>query len=206
MIHIQTLVTKRIIIFVLILSSMSCSNGKEQNSLFKDTYMEILTGSIVDFRYMKPPTFEESQKGIKIQFPIKRPDTLSPLKLYVQKDHINIDFSEFENRLPEDFKFNSDSMSEIVDYLPYDVNTYSNKEYELISFKDLDKTFEKQKNQFDSGGILQFSKVLFNREKNKAILFFRDTRNELNSTESLILFKKINGKWVIFKSIGISLS
>ncbi len=205
MIHIQTLVTKSILIFVLILTATSCSTNKDQNSLFKDTFMEVISESIIDLRYMKPPTPEESRLNLKLKFP-ERPDTLSPLKLYVQKWHLDTDFSKFNNKLPEDFKFFSDSTSKTINYLQENIIRYSNKEFNIIPFNDLDKTFEKQKNKLDSGGILQFSKALLNIEQNKALLFIRDTRNELDSVESLILFKKINGKWEIFKSIGISLS
>ncbi|MDY7395715.1 hypothetical protein UMM65_10710 [Aureibaculum sp. 2210JD6-5] len=201
----KTLVIKKIIIIVLILTSIGCLNKKRIYALFKDTYISILSEEIFKFKYLRSPNPEEFERGIKELIPIER-DTFEPLNVYVQKGDLEINFSEFNSKLPESFKFVSDSTSKTISYLPENIEHYSNKKYNLISFVNLDKIFEKQKKILNSGGIVQFSKALLNKEQNKALLFIRDTRNKLDSVESLILFNKNNGKWEKFKVIGISLS
>lgn len=210
MIHIKTLAIKKILLLISILFFLSCSVNKNTSAAFKDTYMDILNTSTIDFRYLNPPTFEQSQKGIKV-VPQKRPDTLSPLKLYIQKEHIPVNFDRLNQKMsevPPGFVYQFKDRTE--NYIPENLNQYSNKIYELIPLENFDEVLRFFKNNEihprNFGGVLQFSKLYLNKRGDKALLFVRDTRHSLDSTESLYLLKKKNGKWKVVKSFGISMS
>jgi hypothetical protein len=205
MTHIQTLAIKKTLLFLSILIFFGCSVNKGTSIVFKDTYMSILKKSVVDFRYIKPPTPEQSQKGIKIKKQ-KRPDTLAPLKIYVQREHIKLDLDLLNNKIIElspSFIFTDNT----IDYIPVNIETFSNKIYEFIPFNHLDEVFKTDiPSQSDFGGVIQFSKLLLNKKGDKAFLFIRKTRHSLNSVESLYLLEKHSRKWKIVKSFGISRS
>ncbi|RPD96686.1 hypothetical protein EGM88_10020 [Aureibaculum marinum] len=197
----KTLVTKNTIFFIIIITFIGCSSRKNTNSLFKDTYTDILSKEIFNFRSIRPPTFEEFQRGIEGPLPSKM-DTINPLRLYVQKEHLDVNFKELKVKLPEDFKFIYQIESQTLDYLPEDIEQYSTKKYEFIEFVSLDEVSRNDITlELNYGGILQFSRALLNKERNKAILFVRDTYDKLDSVENIILLEKNNGKWEIFKSI-----
>lgn len=207
MIHIQTFAIKKTLLFLSILIFFGCSVNKDTSIAFKDTYMSILKKSVVDFRYIKPPTPEQSRKGIKVKLQ-KRPDTLSPLKLYVQKEQITEDFDRLNKKMsemPPGFVYQFKDST--IDYIPKNIVYFSNKIYEFIPFNHLDDVFKTDiPSQSDFGGVLQFSKLLLNKNGDKALLFIRKTRHSLNSTESLYLLEKKNGKWEKVQSFGISMS
>lgn len=205
MTHIQTLAIKKTLLFLSILIFFGCSVNKNTSTAFKDTYMVILKGW--DGRYMKPPTPEQSRKGIKVKLQ-KRPDTLSPLKKYIQKEHISVDFDRLNKKMsemPPDFVYQFKDST--IDYIPKNITHFSNKIYEFIPFSHLDEVFKTDiPSQSDFGGVLQFSKLLLNKKGDKALLFLRNTRHSLNSVESLYLLEKKNGKWEKVQSFGISMS
>ncbi|MBN4048448.1 hypothetical protein JYU17_00580 [Flavobacteriaceae bacterium AH-315-O20] len=190
-----------------VLIFFGCSVHKDASNIFKDTYMSILKKSVVDFRYIKPPTYEQSQKGVKIKKQ-KRPDTLSPLKIYVQREHIEVNFDQLKKRLSElPPSFINNFTDSIINYIPVNIETFSNNIYEFIPFKNLDEVFETDiPSQSDFGGVIQFSKLLLNKKGDKAFLFIRKTRHSLNSVESLYLLEKHDRKWKKVKSFGISRS
>jgi hypothetical protein len=205
MIHIQTLAIKKTLLFLSILIFFGCSVNKNTSTAFKDTYIEILKGW--DGRYMKVPTFEQSEKGIKFEQQ-RRPDTLSPLKKYIQKEHITVNFDRLNKKMSEmPLGFVYQFKDSTIDYIPKNVVRFSNKIYEFIPFNHLDDVFKtKIPSQSDFGGVLQFSKLLLNKKCDKALLFIRNTRHSLNSTESLYLLEKKNGRWGKVQSFGISMS
>ena len=191
-------------LFILFFFSISCSNLTEQNSLFKDTYIEVLSKEIFKFRNIRPPSSEEFKKGIRGPIPSNR-DTLNSLKLYIQKEHLKVSFNEFNVKLPNEYMFAYDTTNRTEDYLPENIQDYSTKEYEFLEFDNLDEVFKNDEfSLLNFGGTLQFSKVLLNKEYNKGLLFVRDSRDQLDSVESLILLEKVNGKWKVQKSIVIS--
>ncbi len=186
------------------------NQDKNHSTAFKDTYMRIFNNSIIDFRYFKTPTPEQSRKGIVVK-PQKRPDTLSPLKLYIQKTHIDVDFDRLNRKLskmPPGFVYGFKDKT--IDYIPNNISRYSNKIYKLIpldTYNEVAKLFKsKIPFQSDFGGVLQFSKLFLNKKGDKALLFIRDTRHRLNSTESLYLLERKRGKWKIVKEFSISMS
>ncbi len=206
MIHIQTPVIKRIILCIILLSFLACSNSKEQNALFKDTYIDVLSKEIFKFRHSRPPNPEEFERGIKGPLPSVL-DTLNPLRLYVQKKHLEVALNKFNVKLPKEFKFVYDKTNKTVGYLPENIEKYSTKEYEFIEFNNLDEVFKNDKiSKLNFGGTLQFSRVLLNKEYNRALFFARDTRDSLDSVGRLILLEKVNGKWNVLKSIVISIT
>ena len=205
MIHIQTLVIKRITLFILLLFFLACSKNKEQNPIFKDTYVDIFTKEIFEYRYLRPPNPEEFENGVTTF--IKIPDTLGAVKVYIQKKPLEVALNKFNVKLPEEFKFAYDTTNVTVNYLPDNIGQYSTKQYKLIELENSNEVFKKKQiYSLDFGGVLQFSKVLLNKEHNRALLFVRDTRDSLDSIERLILLEKINGKWKVLKSIVISFS
>ena len=203
MIHIQTLAIKNMLPLLSVLIFFGCSVNKNTPNPFKDTYMDIL--KIWDFRYMRVPTYEQSQKGIKIKKQ-KRPDTLAPLKIYVQREHIELNMDLLNKKIIElapDFIFTDNT----IDYIPVNTEIFSNNIYEFIPFKNLDDVFKTDiSNQSNFGSVIQFSKLLLNKKGDRAFLFVRKTRHSLDSEESLFLLEKHSRKWKLVKSIGISRS
>ena len=55
-------------------------------------------------------------------------------------------------------------------------------------------------------GMLQFSNIVFNKEKNKALVFIRWFRSKLNGNESIAIFHLENGKWVDKEGFELSIS
>ena len=209
MIHIPTPAIKKLLAIISLIVFYSCVAQKDSATAFKDTYMETLRKW--DGRYMKVTSYEDFLKGKRNKTIHKRPDTLPPLKIYVQIPSIEFDFERLKLKLsdvPDDFIYHFTKMS--VDYVPQNITAYSNKIYTFIplnSFDEVKKLFKSDiPYQDDFGGVLQYSKLMLNKKGNKALLFVRDTRHRLNSVESLYLLEKKNGKWVKVKSWGISMS
>ena len=203
MTHTQILAIKKILIVIMVFLCLGCLSNKDQNSLFSDTYSEILTDQIFADRYIIPPTPEEFNSGFRTEAIRIHPDSLPTMNLYVQKEHLDFDFNQIRVKLPEAYKFAYHSKKAPIDYLPNHLEKFNSKKYQFITISDLDSFVNGEKVWKSSNGrILQFSKVLLNDKNNKALLFIRDTYDQLDSNENLILLEKVDKKWKVHSSIG----
>jgi len=99
-----------------------------------------------------------------------------------------------------------------------EIYSLSNKIYSSIKFLDTSRIAVRKNIKFynkkalssddfkDIDIVLSFSEILFSPEYDKAILKLGISRGKLSGFNSLIICKKINGKWVILSSKLLSIS
>lgn len=169
--------------------------------LSDDFFCNLLERGRVDIRLDYIPTLEESKNGKTPYRLDKRPDNIEPLKVYVWSTEIEPLFDKLDKKIIEDFNPIYSREKSIASVFQKSICD----DFEIRKQKILDKEIFKY-NNLDRGLLLQTSKLYFNQKDNKAIFFVRLTRSSLSSTESAIILKKENEKWIYEKSIGISMS
>ncbi|WP_040533058.1 hypothetical protein [Leeuwenhoekiella blandensis] len=192
----------------LVISIYGCEST-EDSGLFEQTFNNILSNSVIDSRYNKPPTFEEFKKGEKPTRDIAYIDSLAPLEIFIEKIPIQLEIDSLNINLPEDYHFVFTGRKDMVSYISQKKRSFKNEKFEVSFLKKIDYQSFFKNEKFDDpnfGGILQFSKALINDKKNKAVVLKRWSRSKLESIETLILFKKIEGKWKVLKYLPISMS
>lgn len=198
-------VINKVLSLVIIGLFINCADNSSQK-IFNDTFEKVLSSSVRDFRYNRPPTFEEFKDNIEPQHFSKRPDTLKKLKISVSLIPLEFDFIDYIDKIPSDYMFLFDSEKNLHPYIPLNIENYLNDNYELKFLNRPEQIKIKKFQGLDYGGLLQVSNILTNLKKDRAIILVRITRSKLDSSSKLILFKKNNGKWIISDQIGISLS
>lgn len=198
----KTLVTK-IYIVLFTISTIQC-NKSQGDYFFNQTFDQVLKFSVRDFRYNKVPGFEEYKKGNEPIYLKKKPDSLSKLKIKVSNLPIEFNFSEYSNKIPDEYKFVLGKKPQnIFDYIPRSMSNYSNDEYQanfVIRKKEHFKNLNSQSK--DYGGFLELSKVIFNDSHNLAVMFTKTSRTFHDSQLALLFFKKVDGVWKISKTYG----
>ena len=90
-------VINKALLIIVVMLGFNCSTSNS-NELFWVTFDSVLSGSVRDFRYNRPPTFEEFQKGIETQHFNKRPDSLGKLRVTVAENPIEVDFNQYRTK------------------------------------------------------------------------------------------------------------
>lgn len=187
--------------FFLLCCNMGCSSHQKEVVLSDDFFCNLLERGRVDIRLDYILTLESFKNGKKPYRLDKRPDNIEPLKVYVWSTEIEPLFDKLDTKIIEDFNPNYSREKSIISILKKTICD----DFEIREQKILDKEIFKY-NNLDRGLLLQTSKFYFKQKDNKAIFFVRLTRSSLSSTESAIILKKENEKWIYEKSIGISMS
>jgi hypothetical protein len=197
-------VINKALLIIVVMLGFNCSTPNS-NELFWDTFDSVLSGSVRDFRYNRPPNFEEFQKGIEIPYYNKRPDSLDKLRVTVAENPIEVDFNQYSDKFPEEYKFVINKNSHSMNYIPPKIQDYTHKDYKVEFQKNPHKNF-KGFQGMGYGGMLQLSNAIINQDNDKAIVYLQLTRSRLDGFSSIVLFKKIKGKWEIEGYIPIAIS
>jgi len=92
-----------------------------------------------------------------------------------------------------------------MNYIPPNIQDYTHEDYHVEFQRDPHKNF-KGFQGLEYGGMLQLSNALVNKDNDKAIVYLQLTRSRLNGFSSIVLFKKVKGKWEIDGYIPIAIS
>ncbi|TYC07789.1 hypothetical protein ES677_14915 [Bizionia gelidisalsuginis] len=197
--------------FILLFFTLVFGCKEKQNSLsvYNDTFDSFLTKSVIDIRYNTPPSFEEYKDGLSKKAVLIRPDSISKLKLFVVQTSSDNYLLSYKNYLPKDYKNIIKNSSTEISYVPEKTTVFSNHNFavKIIEEKDI-KSF-KRSEEFSGnnvGGILYFSKMIINKEHNKAMVYVSWFKEKLNGSSSIILFKREKENWVINEVVAISVS
>lgn len=197
--------------FILLFFTLVLGCKEKQNSvnIYKDTFDSFLTKSVIDIRYNTPPSFEEYKNGISKKAVLIRPDSISKLKLFVVQTPSNNYLASYKNYLPEDYKNIIKNSSSEISYVPEETKVFSNHNFvvKIIEEKDI-KSF-KSSEEFSGnnvGGVFYFSKMIINKEHNKAMVYVSWFKEKRNGNSGIILFKREKENWVIDEVVAISVS
>ncbi|TYB74248.1 hypothetical protein ES676_08690 [Bizionia saleffrena] len=209
MMNIQPRVIYKCFILLLFTLVFGCKEKQKSLSVYNDTFDSFLTKSVIDIRYNTPPSFEEYKDGLSKKAVLIRPDSISKLKLFVVQTSSDNYLVSYKNYLPKDYKNIIKNSSTEISYVPEKTTVFSNHNFavKIIEEKDI-KSF-KRSEEFSGnnvGGILYFSKMIINKEHNKAMVYVSWFKEKLNGSSSIILFKREKENWVINEVVAISVS
>lgn len=197
---------KIVCVFLLVL----CCNINEKNDFFEQT-KEAIFSLPEDIRYYRPVTLSEYNDGVKEMVQLHPEGSLPDLRIYAHSKSIPRKFWQINNikhKIPTDYFFVFSKKNSPKKYLNNNFKEYSFDNRHVTEVNNFDYLFSENFEHLENnwGGLMQFSDVLFNESFNKAVLFVRISVDDLNSSESLLLFKKQNQKWVLEKHILVSIS
>ncbi|MDX1272805.1 hypothetical protein [Bizionia paragorgiae] len=209
MMNIQTRVIYKCFILLFFTLVFGCKEKQNSLSVFNDTFDSFLTKSVIDIRYNTPPSFEEYKDGLSKKAVLIRPDSISKLKLFVVQTSSGAYLARYKNYLPEDYKNIIKNSSTEISYVPEETTVFSNHNFEVKIIEEKDIKSFKRSEEFSGnnvGGVFYFSKMIINKEHNKAMVYVSWFKEKLNGNSSIILFKREKENWVIDDVVAISVS
>ncbi len=194
------------LVCLVLLLVISCSNSK--NDINKDKY-EIIALLIERLPAGPPPPpppgvylkdtiafkrYADSVNRLDVSIVlldhfIDSEKTSTQLKRKVEKDfHLLIE--RLENVETDNSKINFDSI--IV-----------SKNRKIIPTNGVYRDLLKDNN---ASHYIAFSNIIFSKNRDKAVIYIINTRGPLSGSTSLVLLQKSDGKWKVYKNIGLTIS
>lgn len=222
-------IVKKLVLFVLILISIQCEKSGDFERKNISEILYVLCNDIITYDIKikslpqpKPPlpylNYSLKTKEINLE---KKIDTIKLIDEFIKKngrlivainptlnppytDNIKIDY--LQNNLNSDYNEVYSLFTKIKDSLNLDVSLIPNNKYSyIIPYKtDYVSFARKGYEKFDI--LLNFSRISFNKEKNKAIVIVGVSFGKLNGFSSIFFLEKKTNKWFINKEIGLSIS
>ncbi len=202
-------IIKVLVFFSSIVLLNSCKI-KNENNFYQQAFPNILDSYFsYKLKYVAPKYDSINDK--LVEMPFANADTMPKLRVYVQKTSFsleNID-KNYVKRIPKEFHVPLKNLEIHKSFFPKDINEFKSDKYNIIFFSDYRKIVnieDFKKYSFSNAGMLQFSDIIFNKEKNKVLVFIRWYRSKLNGNESVVIFHLENGKWIDKGGFELSIS
>ena len=204
-----TVIIKFLGFFSIILLVNSCKTNHE-SEFYKQTFPSILDSHFSSkLKYVYPKYDSINDKLVEV--PFADADTMPKLRVYVQKKSFSIENIDenYIKRISKEFQISLKQFDSHKSFFPENINEFESDKYDIIFFDDYEKIAvieDFKKYTFSNAGMLQFSNVVFNKEKNKALVLIRWYRSKLNGNESIKIFHLENGKWIEKEVLELSIS
>ncbi len=196
-----------ILVFFLSLLVISCFNSKKETN--KDIY-EILSLLLERLPAGPPPAPPQpgDYKKDTLAFN-KYLDSINRLDVsIIVLDHF-IDnqekFTHLEGKVEKDYQLLIEKLENYQENnikINFDFIEVS-KNRLIIPKSEVYKDILKDNN---ASYYIAFSNVVFNKNQDKAVIYIINDRGPLSGTTSLVLLNKKEGKWEVYKNIGLTIS
>ena len=205
---------KFLFVAILVFGIAQCSSYEDKRKkFFDDTFEDILDGhfsSKLRYEFLSPKRDSVTNKFIIVKF--ADADTMPKLKVFVKwpSDDLSLgvkhpDFAA----VPEEFKETFLNENEHMSYFDDEVEAIEHDDYEIIFTKDSKKLINSEefdRRDLSNGGLLTMSNVVFNKKRNRALIFVSWYMHKLNSSVVYLIYKLEKGKWVFERSESLGIS
>lgn len=199
---------KFLFVAVLVFGITQCSSYEDKRKkFFDDTFEDIVDGHFRDklkFEYLSPNRDSVTNKFIIVKFAAA--DTMPKLKVFIKWPSndlsLGLEHPDF-SAVPEEFKKSFLNVKSHMNYFDDEIEAIKHDDYDIIFTKDSKKLINSEefdRHDLSNGGLLTMSNVIFNKKRNRALIFVSWYMHKLNSSVIYLIYKLEDGKWVFESS------
>ncbi len=192
---------------VLLFIILSCN---KETSVDRDTHaiMSLLLGNLSPAPPPAPPA-PGTYKKDTIAFN-RYVDSVSKLEVHIgilkYCAPIDVVARPTKEKLPKEYRLLADKLESLDACLDISKQLDVSKLPDNQKIQWIDNLYRGMFEDLNIDFYIAFSDVIFNTDKDKAIVYMSKNRHPMSGSISLILLEKINKKWKVHKSILLSIS